>query len=371
MNIWRSLFQKTMDKYSLQIEKASCLRERYRQHGCQRCLKICPAQALKIKEGSIALEPSKCNQCGLCCYLCPTEVFSIGGGLLEKLSQDLDNKEMACFTCQKQGTIGDVVVTCLEALSPEILVPAFLRGIPVQIYWQPQICQGCPFTFQEEKLCHWVAQWNNFGGDRFWVEIIHEPQKKKSSLKNLSRRDFFAFSKNQIREQVHTLLAEPVSQGERLLNKVGLPQKRMYFNILLQRYPQLKKRKLSKDLATYLRLCNLEIQGDCNLCDRCTSLCPTGALQLDLVENSGALLFHGEKCLDCGICTALCDYLKRKPLEVLAGWTTSRCLKKVSYFLAPAAENLDSKKIPFVTGSRAKSPGESLGGFGKGFLAVA
>lgn len=334
--MWQSFFQKTLDKFSLQVEKAACLRERYRHHECRLCLQACPAQALSFAEGSLKLDRAKCIECGLCCYLCPTQVFRLEGDPWQKLERVLANKEVACFTCQKQAAFGDVSVPCLEVLSPEVLMPAFLRELPVQIFWQPEQCEECRFSFRQGNLNSWVAQWNSFGGERFYVSLIHHPQEKKSRLKDFSRRDFFAFSQKQIREQVQAFLADSETLGEgSFQEKVALPRKRVYLKTFLDRNPELKGRDLPKPLATMLGLCDIQMIGDCNFCTRCTSLCPTGALQLDYGENSLQLLFEARKCLDCGICTSLCPHLKREYFRTLELWDRVNLLKESKLLPCP------------------------------------
>ncbi|WP_227761745.1 4Fe-4S dicluster domain-containing protein [Zhaonella formicivorans] len=336
--MWQSLFQKTLHKFSLQVEQAYCLRERYKHHDCRLCSDACPAKALKTEAHSLQWDKSKCTECGLCCYLCPTQVFRLEAEQLQKVEQALLGKETACFSCQKQAAPeSDVIVPCLEALSPEILMPAFLRNIPVQIYWQPECCQSCNFSFHQEKLRGWVAQWNCFSGNRFQVEIIHRPELKKNKPRDFSRRDFFAFTKKQLTVKVRSLLSDSDSSSEiSLQNKVPLSPKRVYLKNLLQKNPELRAQNLSPQLARLLRLCTINVKEDCNFCDRCTALCPTGALRIAAAESSLQLFFEPVKCIDCGICTAVCPHLEREELQTLEQWDCTSLLKESKLLPCPA-----------------------------------
>lgn len=340
--MWQSLFQKTLHKFSLQVEQAYCLRERYKHHDCRLCSDACPAQALQTDAQLIRLDKSRCTECGLCCYLCPTQVFRLEAEQLQKIEQALFGKETACFSCQKQAAPeSDVTVPCLEALSLEILTPAFLRHIPVQIYWRPEHCESCNFSFNQEKLCDWVAQWNAFSGNRFQLEIIHRPELKKNKLKNFSRRDFFAFSKKQLTEQVRSLLSDSDSSSEiSLQNKVPLSQKRVYLKNLLRKNHELQTQNLPPSLARLLRLCTIKVKGDCNFCDRCTALCPTGALRIASAESSLQLFFEPVKCIDCGICTAVCYHLEREELQTFEQWDRISLLKESKLLPCPSCGEL-------------------------------
>ena len=50
-----------------------CQRVRFRKSNCQRCLEICPENAISLNPGPAI--NSGCTDCGLCLNACPTEVF--------------------------------------------------------------------------------------------------------------------------------------------------------------------------------------------------------------------------------------------------------------------------------------------------------
>ena len=50
-----------------------CQRVRFRKSRCQRCLEVCPQNAISLDPGPIL--NTRCTDCGLCQNACPSEVF--------------------------------------------------------------------------------------------------------------------------------------------------------------------------------------------------------------------------------------------------------------------------------------------------------
>lgn len=46
--------------------------------GCERCVELCPTQALVHKDGkAVLLYPERCTYCSLCEDICPTQAIAL------------------------------------------------------------------------------------------------------------------------------------------------------------------------------------------------------------------------------------------------------------------------------------------------------
>ncbi len=55
---------------------------------CGKCIKVCPAEALKIENKKVVLDKDKCVGCGECIHICDKKVFSIPWDLSDKEVQE-------------------------------------------------------------------------------------------------------------------------------------------------------------------------------------------------------------------------------------------------------------------------------------------
>jgi Fe-S-cluster-containing hydrogenase component 2 len=61
------------DANNIRVLPGLCKRLRIKKSNCQRCVEICPENAILLNRGPTI--SSSCTECGLCQNVCPTEVF--------------------------------------------------------------------------------------------------------------------------------------------------------------------------------------------------------------------------------------------------------------------------------------------------------
>jgi ferredoxin len=52
------------------IDKDACT-------GCEKCVEVCPPQAMLIEDGKASIEEEFCEECGFCASECPVAAISI------------------------------------------------------------------------------------------------------------------------------------------------------------------------------------------------------------------------------------------------------------------------------------------------------
>ncbi|MGD0112539.1 MAG: 4Fe-4S dicluster domain-containing protein, partial [Armatimonadota bacterium] len=48
--------------------------------GCEQCLAVCPADAIRMEDGIAVVDPELCTGCEKCVSICPASVISMSGG---------------------------------------------------------------------------------------------------------------------------------------------------------------------------------------------------------------------------------------------------------------------------------------------------
>lgn len=90
------------------VQKSRCIRVCNRHVECDRCLSVCPADALTVKDGTVGVSGDACVACGACATVCPTEALSLGGFSGDGMLRD------ALAVAERRG--GPVVIACARAL---------------------------------------------------------------------------------------------------------------------------------------------------------------------------------------------------------------------------------------------------------------
>ena len=309
--MWQFLLGKTMTKTQLQINSEKCLRYRYKDHKCQICYNNCPSDAIQILDNKIEYNEKKCQNCGICCHQCPTEVFHLDSELLKNYEEKIVSKEVVCFTCQRQddGEV-DIMLPCLKSLSPEIVMLAALKEVPMQMYWEEEHCHKCNRSWDYEKTLAWIEDWNKQFDKIYKIDIIHDKKLKLGRNRSVSRRDFFMVSKKQLKQKIGSLVFDSYSEIK-LKEKIPLTGKRTCLSNF-SKYGKNIDIKLTPSLLSELRLSNRHVNDGCSLCSKCVALCPTGALKINSIENNRSLTLNRLECIDCGLCSQNCSYIERE-----------------------------------------------------------
>lgn len=309
--MWQILIGKLIEHSSISINSSNCLNLRNKEYNCQRCLNDCPKQAITITKDKVIIDKSTCDSCGICVHVCPTDVFHLEGERLIEYEKKIHEKEIVCFTCSKLGNRElDITLPCLQSLSIELIMIAIVKKLPVQIYWDPKVCKACNINWDQASLLDLINTWNDETNDQEKITIIDDPKYKRSNLVKISRREFFSTSTRKMKQNVGQFMFASFKENN-IKNKIANNEKRKYLNQFIKSTEYMDK-KITSDIARELSLSIIAVTEQCTLCDKCSTLCPTGALSTKtekIDDNHKRLFFNPILCIDCKICLKYCDYL--------------------------------------------------------------
>jgi ferredoxin len=258
----------------------------------------------------------------LCSTICPNDALSSGADLQSLLIDNLPESDAITFTCQLQQQYieNEVVLPCLASLPGEALLYLFLARKPSTILFTTKHCSTCHNnkSFQVfrqifEKISHITQELAN-------SSLVLQTQENGKSEQS-TRRVFLKSLKNVISMQKrnqHKIRAvgdEQYPYRRAITIKTALvdaaanhvsPSQRAYF-------------------STHAKN-GVIVNGNCTPCNRCSGICPTGALELVRVGETKKMTFESKKCSGCGLCVAFCKLealsltvspISRLPLDLM------------------------------------------------------
>lgn len=273
---------------------------------CDACAQVCPTGAFTLGERSLSLDLDRCLRCGRCGAACPSEALAFEG--FADVPEDATRLECSRVPGRFHAS-STAVVPCLGGVSPGALRGRLARRgeEPLTIVdrgW----CAACPAGGEPEP-------WHRT------VVLLREELHRAGLPERISI----------VREPLPVAVAAPPPAPTRPL-EVVLDRRALFrgASVLRDRLgpPRLAARgegpperidtaALRERAATLAALVgrerlpaalfpDLAIAETC--CDRriCAASCPTGALELELADDSSSLAFDPTLCTGCRSCVDVC-----------------------------------------------------------------
>lgn len=277
-----------------------CAHSRQGLAGCQRCLQVCPADALSDTGETVTVDLYLCQGCGGCTQVCPSGAlrypYPTTAALHDRLRHLLRNYRDA------GGKVAVVVFHDVKQAVPDPL-PAGL--LPVPVHAPASIGMETWFT----TLAYGAAQ----------VTVCMPGDIAKSSKQALENsmthaRDMLAgMGQNPERIRLEYASAwdlegvatDPVAAPG---SYAGLNDKRSNLKLALEHLVQ-----NSDNPATVVALTsgaptgNIQVNRElCTLCGACARICPPHALRIPRDTRGDILKFTESLCVQCGLCAEAC-----------------------------------------------------------------
>lgn len=273
---------------------------------CDACARACPTGAPSLAERSLAIALDRCLGCGRCAAACPTEVLVVEG--FAQLPGDTVRLECSRVPVELRAR-GSAVVPCLGGVGPSLLRSWLARtGIEALALVDRGWCADCPAGGVAEP---WGAAVARIADELERlrlprrVEVAREPvpaalagpppAPPRPTEVPLARRALFRGAP-EIRERL----------GPQRLVARGEGRPRGIDPAALRERAAALARIADRDHPPAALFPDLAIADSC--CDRrlCAASCPSGALHLELGEESSVLAFDPTVCTGCRACVEVC-----------------------------------------------------------------
>ena len=313
---------------------AMCVRCKYEDASCSKCLDVCPTDSIEFEDGGIEILKD-CRRCGLCTQVCPTNALYISkysaDALYKEISKVAGTQNMAYVTCTRAlGHVPEpsqVVLPCVGLISAEVWTSIKYDFPNVAIYLPIGICDKCRTTTGEEVYGNEVMlseEWTDQNMDL----VISEDEMDFGIRRDVERRDFVKNAAKSVglnASKVNPITARLARVYEKLeAHQVKFDEINKSLDRLLGVKNSEKLRKLTPErqlilttIKDHLELANRmqvevpEINNDYNWDEEelkeVVNSCPTGALDI----KDGTLEIEPTYCVSCALCVDLAPEIFR------------------------------------------------------------
>ena len=309
---------KNSDAPALDFISRRCLRSRFQDSSCVRCISECPVRAIRADQGGVTIDSKLCVGCLACTAACPAEALVGCDSRLAAAPAKVAAGKAVSFCCEKAIRTGEeIILPCLGSLAEEQLVAYAARSAEGVCLYLTQ-CGNCRASFVPDILARRLRTLESKLGRDGLTTVIRlitreEEAAAGQTAGSSSRRAFFrAFwdiSLHAATETITTLQAEPDPREKHA-------HKHQPARLTLLRRALADSGEEATRLAILSFFFTLTVNTECNFCGACTGMCPTGALKNTWEGGMKQLQFAWARCSGCGLCLEFC---REKAITLVAG----------------------------------------------------
>lgn len=292
---------------------------------CRACVDECPASALSLGE-TIALDAETCTACGACVHVCPVGAFEARDETQDVLrcAARVRDRGAIALLCAAHPPIDRglrpvdaaiVIEGCLAALGPSTYAALAALGVTqVDVYLDA--CEACPLaparasierTLEKARaaLRPWLAadqiaaitDLSAASGEPWTIYLAGEPPVAR-------RRLLKPFAASDADAAVDALSVNAIDRAE----PKRLPAERLRLLRALAQLPLAGQMLCPAPLGGQIFL-RIGADEGCTACGACAKVCPTGAIALDVDDETQTFrLSHlSAACTGCEACLHVCD----------------------------------------------------------------
>lgn len=290
----------TGSRDDLKLEASRCLKMRFSDSSCNRCVGICPHGAVS-QDGFLAVNPNHCSGCLLCTTVCPSGALEQSGDFSACLAQ-LSRVTQPVLGCGRTKERSNAALACLGALSEEHLL-ALCQSLAGTLTLNLSACGDClnnVMVFHLRRRCADLSEGGLFeGGCR--LVIAESAQDVPFHDESVDRRGFFKTLRSSLFQGAALILSAGNEQPECRTEYAGkrLPVRRDLLNRTAARLSPETVRLVHDRFSrqTY-------VSDRCTACQGCVAICPAGALLTDSPD--GRPRFDPQRCSGCNLCGEFC-----------------------------------------------------------------
>ncbi|MDA8122630.1 MAG: 4Fe-4S binding protein [Deltaproteobacteria bacterium] len=285
---------------SPRLTVSRCLRARFHESRCARCLDECVHGAIHL-DGVVRIDAERCRGCLACTAACPSGALEVAHDF-RRIVDRCPPTDALVLGCARHPIDSGIHVPCLGMLTEEHLV-YLLASCPEPISLVTASCSECENASAVERMKNRLSRLERLTllpiADRVrFVTVRPEPADRR-----YDRRSFFTTVTNRVVSQVAGRIASgSVSDPDRPGTDVDystkrIPQRcRLLAAALLRETPD-----QARVIGNVLRF-RMKLSTSCDGCFGCVAVCPTGALQ----SSSQGPRFNEVACTGCELCVEFC-----------------------------------------------------------------
>ncbi len=281
----------------LNIDK--CINSLVKDGDCFVCKDSCPKNAVVIKDNKISFDENLCNQCGMCKVKCPTQAIRIKGEREYEIINDAGEKKNLVFACSLREAAGNLNVSCLNALHPELISALFVLYKDKKFYFNLSKCSNCKLANEnslfKDSLNSAISFVKKLGINPIFEIITEDNDISDLIVEEISRRNLFKLVKKESNNAV-----------VKAINSITDDENNQFYyrNLLLRSIKDLQFEDEKNNSNIFWEYWDVNI--DCNGCGKCVSVCPGKAWEIERNDTAIKINYKFINCYKCGLCEKIC-----------------------------------------------------------------
>lgn len=311
------LIDKLIEASYPSVDSTKCLHLKG-DKGCDICASICPKEAIKLNKNEFHLEKELCNNCGICSAACPTQSIYVKELGEESILHNIGEKVNPVFFCKIKSLEGNIGVSCLNAIHPELLSLLFIFNAEKTVYFNISGCEDCEMKspLLMENLNKAAQFLTSIGINPNYELLLDEKCASELCSEVISRRDLFKLIKKNSSNVASNVLNTIINDE----NKMSIRE--YLLKVIEEREIQVP---VINELFNFYY-----VTDECNGCGQCEGLCLNHAWKVEEKENIITVLHNAGRCYKCEICIEGCpNNAIYKSFEVSKELLEYRIMKKI------------------------------------------
>jgi ferredoxin len=284
----------------VRIDASRCLRMRYSDSACHRCVAACPHGSVTVAD-RLVIDPGLCRGCQLCTTVCPAGALEPMDDFTACLAQ-LAKVPEPVLGCIRTKDRSHTSISCLGGLSPEHLM-SLIQTMSGVVTLNLSLCADCGNAASISLLRERLNALTRAGLTVDGAELVLVAAAEEIHFHDttVDRRGFFKLFRRSLVESASAVLAVTKEQPETPIaySIKRLPIRR---NLLNRTRASLSPEMVKKCREQF----DVQVTWNdtCTACQGCVAICPTGALQT--VSDAEQPVFDCLSCTGCGLCVEFC-----------------------------------------------------------------
>ena len=286
-----------------QIDVSRCIRRRWNRSSCDACAGSCEWQAVELHRGHARIDEARCTGCMNCVGSCKSGAIEDQTFLFDRSLRELAGHQWPVISCRRTPLVdAHTRISCLGLLSGELLL-AFGLKLGKGLQLNAINCEGCPNGSIVRRLHSDIAEFKRLfrSPKLFDVSVIVDGLDLQYERKQIDRRAFFGQIGETIKSIPQTVVETLGGSDSSEYGRKAIPQVRSALNASYEKMDRANADELRKG-----RYYDVNVSSECDGCEICVGMCPTGALIRGGSSAPKELHFDTFRCSGCGLCAEVC-----------------------------------------------------------------